>query len=441
MKKTVLIAFGLFMALGVTAQPEKPKPTAAPEKPKKVQVTPYGFVRNYFTYDSRNMYTVIGGEYDMLPFDEKWSDDVDLNDYDNAKFLAISSRVGLRLSGPNVGNARTSGRIEGDFGGFGTTNSVMRIRLAYMQFDWTNDRYSSSLLMGQDWHPLSGSVMPDVLGMAAGAPFRPHSRTPQVRFTYNLPNGLGASLAALYQLQYMNNGPSGMDIATPVASTSFANNAVVPELFVGVHFRDANVYAQLGADMQTIRPRNFGTDPSTNKTVRVNETLTSFTPTAYFQYVDGKFGLKCRTMLAQNTSHLNQLNGYAILQAYADGSYSYTPMRASISYLNLSYGKKWKGNIFFGYMKNLGARQNLYTDASGNVFIFMKGNKEFTNLDAIWRVAPAFSFNVSHVNFGIEYELTAASYGNLNANGSIADDSYLHTVTNHRVCVLMKYNF
>lgn len=30
---------------------------------KKVRVTPYGFVRNYFNYDSRNTYTVVGGEY------------------------------------------------------------------------------------------------------------------------------------------------------------------------------------------------------------------------------------------------------------------------------------------------------------------------------------------------------------------------------------------
>lgn len=431
----------LSLVVGVTAQPEKPKSMAAPEKPKKVQVTPYGFVRNYFTYDSRNMYTVIGGEYDMLPYDEKMSDGVDLNDYDNAKFLAITTRVGLRLSGPNLGNARTSGRIEGDFGGFGTTNSVMRIRLAYMQLDWSNDRYSSSLVMGQDWHPLSGNIMPDVLGMAAGAPFRPHSRTPQVRFSYNLPSGLGASMAALYQLQYMNNGPSGMDITTPIASTSFANNAVVPEFFVGLHYRDAKVYAQLGADMQTIRPRNFGTDPSTNKTVRVDEMMTSITPTAYFQYVDGKLGFKCRTMLAQNTSHLNQLNGYAIIGANADGSYEYAPMRASISYINFCYGKKWKGNIFFGYMKNLGAAQSLYHDALGNAYIFMKGNNEFTHLDAIWRVAPSFSFNVGYVNLGVEYELTSAAYGDLSADGSINDDAALHSVINHRVCVLMKYNF
>ncbi len=441
MKKSFLTACLLLLAVSVVAQPDKPKSSAAPDKPKKVQVTPYGFVRNYFTYDSRNMYTVIGGEYDMLPYDQKLKDNVDLNDYDNAKFLAITTRIGLRLNGPNLGKAQTSGRIEGDFGGFGDNNHVMRIRLAYMQLDWQNERFSSNLVLGQDWHPLSGSIMPDALGMAAGAPFRPHSRTPQMRFTYNMSNGLGASIAALYQLQYMNNGPTGSDISTPTASTSFANNAVVPEVFVGVHYRDAKVYAQLGADLQTICPRNFGTDPTTNATVRVDETVTGITPTAYFQYLDGKFGLKCRTMLAQNTSHLNQLNGYAIVGTNADGSYNYAPMRASISYLNLSYGKKWKGNLFFGYMKNLGAEQNLYTDAAGNPFIFMKGNKNFTHLDAIWRVAPAFSFNVSHVNLGIEYELTSASYGDIDANGSIIDNANLHSVINHRVCVLMKYNF
>ena len=441
MRKSILVIALMIAALPAVAQPEKPKPTAAVDKPKKVQVTPYGFVRNYFNYDSRNMYTVIGGEYDMLPYDANMSDGVDLNDVSQAHLLAISSRVGLRLSGPMLGNAATSGCIEGDFGGFGTTNTVMRIRLAYMQLDWRNENYTTNLLIGQDWHPLSGNIMPDVLGMAAGAPFRPHSRTPQVRLTYTLGNGLGASMAALYQLQYMYNGPQDTNIHVSTASTAFANKAIVPEMFFGLHYRKGKIYTQLGADVQTLRPRNFGADPLSGNTVRVDETLTSITPTFYFQYLDGKFGLKCRTMLARNTSHLNQLNGYAIVGANADGSYDYAPLNASISYLNISYGSKWKGNIFLGYMKNLGAGQDLYADAAGNNFIFMKGGEAFTHLNSLWRIAPSISFNLSYINLGLEYEMTAATYGDRASDGSILLNDNLRNIVNHRICMLARYNF
>jgi len=416
----------------------------------KVTVTPYGFVRNYFTYDTRNMYTVIGGEYDMLPFDEDIVDGVDLNDYANAKFLALTSRVGLRLAGPKVWGARTSGRIEGDFGGFGTTNTVFRIRLAYLKLDWANEGGNkSSLVMGQDWHPMSGSIMPDALGMAAGAPFRPHSRTPQVRYEYSLASGFGVTAAALYQLQFMYNGPNGTAIRTSTNSTSFANNAVVPELFFGLNYRDEHLFTQLGVDVQSLRPRYFGiaTDNyGTTTLVRVDEWLTSFTPTLYVQYLDGLFGFKGRTLLAQNTSHLNQLNGYGVSSFDpATGLATYAPLRATISYLNFSYGKKYKVNLFMGYMKNLGAENDLYDFNLGtgalDLQLFVKGGNNFTHLNSIWRIAPAVSYNLKHYNIGIEYEVTGASFGDWAANGSIVDNDNLHQVVNHRICAMVKYNF
>ena len=45
-----------------------------------IRVKPYGFVRNYLTIDSRKTYTVIGGEYNMIPFDIDTVDGVDKND-------------------------------------------------------------------------------------------------------------------------------------------------------------------------------------------------------------------------------------------------------------------------------------------------------------------------------------------------------------------------
>ena len=189
MKKTLLTVLCLAVAFGAAAQDDKEA------KPDKVKIKPYGFVRNYFNFDTRNTYTVVGGEYNMIPYDEKWNgtpaqcdamgvERVDLNAVPHASFQALTTRFGLALEGPKVMGAATSGKVEADFGGFGTTNTVLRLRLAYLKLHWANSMgLSQDLLVGQYWHPLSGDIMPEVLGMASGAPFRAHSRTPQLTYT------------------------------------------------------------------------------------------------------------------------------------------------------------------------------------------------------------------------------------------------------------------
>lgn len=433
---------------------------------KKLRAVPYGFVRNYFNYDSRNTYTVIGGEYNMIPYDEKWNvteqfaeennvERVDLNAVPQAHFLAITTRLGFNIEGPDVLGAKTTGKMEADFGGFSTTNSVLRIRHAYVKMNWQDTAHNMSheLLAGQTWHPLSGDIMPEVLGMAAGAPFRAHSRTPQLRYIMYHGN-IGLTAAALYQLQYMYNGPEFSNNAwTSTNSTKYAFNAIMPELFLGVQFKNANIYTQLGSTMQPIRPRNFdyfdvkdndGNVLMANVARPVNEMMYSFTPTFYFQYTKNLCAVKFRTMLASNTSHVNQLNGYGVTDVAADGTWSYAPIRATISYLNFAYGKKYRANLFLGYMKNLGAGQDLYnfgTEMAAKYLVFMKGGNNFTGINSVYRVAPSISYNLSHFNVGLEYEWTACTYGEQATNGSILNNDKLHQVSNHRICALVKYNF
>ena len=191
---------------------EKPADKVKPEKPQKVTVTPYGFIRNYLNFDSRRTITSCGGEYLMIPYDEDWNitpeeeaaligngvtapEGTDLrfdrNAMPQAHLLALSSRFGLNLNGPGIWVWQSSnGKLEADFAGFGTNNTVLRLRLAYLQLT-RGGRYGQSLTIGQNWHPLS--FIPDVLGMAAGAPFRAHSRTPQVQRHSVLPSRLCGS--------------------------------------------------------------------------------------------------------------------------------------------------------------------------------------------------------------------------------------------------------
>ncbi len=428
MKKLIVMAATLMVSL----------PFVYSQDTSRVRIKPYGFVRNYYTFDSRKTYTVIGGEYNMIPYDELWNEDhtEDLNDVPQGQLQALTSRFGVAITGPRVLGFNASGKLEGDFGGFGANNTVLRLRLAYVKLT----RGGSELLVGQDWHPLSGDIMPEVLGMAAGAPFRPHSRTPQIRSSIYF-GAFGYTAALLWQLQYMNNGPTSPSNPTSTASLGFANNALWPEAFIGANFRQGAWYMQLGVDAQVLRPRTHAVVGGVTR--RVDESVTSLTPTLYAQYVGRIWSVKFRTLLAENTSHLNQLCGYAVSGVNEDGSWRYVPIRNTISYLNIAYGKKYRCNLFLGYIKNLGASTDLWSDpAMGGYHIYMKGGEEFTHMNSIYRIAPSFSYNVQAFNIGLEYELTAVTYGDIAANGSIViDNANLHRVVNHRLCALIKYNF
>lgn len=430
MKKMIIMAAMLLATL----------PFVQAQDTNKVSIKLYGFIRNYLTFDSRKTYSVVGGEYNMQPYDELWNEDhsEDLNDIASLRLQALTSRFGVDVTGPRIWGWNSSAKLEGDFGGFGTNNTVLRLRLAYIKLGKQN----SQLVFGQDWHPLSGDIMPEVLGMAAGAPFRPHSRTPQIRSVHYL-GSFGYTAAVMWQLQYVNNGPQSASDPTSVASIDFAHHAIWPEAFMGLNFRNAPWYVQMGVDAQIIRPRMFSFDGLVTR--KVDETVTSLTPTLYAQYVSDKWSVKFRTLLAENTSHLNQLCGYAVTGVNDDGSWNYAPIRNSISYLDISYGKKVRANLFFGYIKNLGVGGELYDfdadPAAVQYRIYMKGGENFINLNSIYRLAPSISLNTKLFNIGIEYEWTAATYGELLPDGTVANNANLHQVSNHRICALVKYNF
>ena len=62
----------------------------------------------------------------------------------------------------------------------------------------------------------------------------------------------------------------------------------------------------------------------------------------------------------------------------------------------------------------------------------------FKNLDSFWRVSPSVIYTHNAMQIGIEYEPTTVGYGKMNADGSV---DKTHSVTNHRICTILKYNF
>ena len=119
-KRLFIVSLLALFTLGAFAQ-EKEKPS----------FKFYGFVRNYACYDTRESLTSNSEQFYYMPKDIKLdANGNDLNAQDNIMLLSITTRVGLNVSGLNFLGSKASAKIEADFAGFGTSNTVLRIRQA-----------------------------------------------------------------------------------------------------------------------------------------------------------------------------------------------------------------------------------------------------------------------------------------------------------------------
>ena len=139
-----------------------------------------------------------------------------------------------------------------------------------------------------------------------------------------------------------------------------------PEVYAAIAYRSKGFLIRAGVDVVSIKPRYFSTtqvpaptedDPDAKKTVidrKVSDRKTSILGYVYTQYAYKKFAVKAKTTFGEGGEHMNLMSGYAKVGVNDDGSWNYASMRNSSSWLSLSYGKKWQGVLFVGYVKNLG---------------------------------------------------------------------------------------
>lgn len=422
MRKTLFLASLLaLLATGAFAQ-EKEKPT----------LKFYGFVRNYACYDTRESLTSNSEQFYYMPKDIKLNElGEDLNAQDNIMLLSITTRLGLNVNGLNFLGSKTSAKVEADFAGFGTSNTVLRIRQAYAKMDWEH----SKVLVGQAWHPAMGDMMPDVFSLETGAPFTPFSRSPQVRYDYETKN-VKLTATALYQFQYTSYGPDG-------ASFNYARNAVVPEMYFQGIIKSGDFMMGLGVDVLALKPRQLynavvpaadGNGTTTISRVCNEKLMTGVTPTLFASYKKGNWGVKGRVTYAQNAAHMSMISGYAVTEKLDNGEWRYSSINSIGGWVDATYKQPLKTGYltfccFAGYTKNLGCMNDIEGD------IYMRGEK---NMDYMWRVAPSVLYTHNAMQIGIEYNPTTVGYGKPDSKYNMSD---VHAVTNHRICAMLKYNF
>ena len=416
----------------------------------------YGFVRNYFIYDSRESVSGTADLFYYLPKDVSMKDGIDINDESSFRFVALTSRLGVDVTGYSIGNVHFGAKIEGDFYA-GLSNSTnanatvyfpsstkisgtaqARLRQAYATVTWKDlpmgedQKASVALKIGQGWHPMAADF-PHVFSLEVGAPFGPFSRTPLVQMDANLGSNWFVSAAALWQMQYQSNGPIG-------GSAMYMKYGKTPEAYAALGYKTKNFLVKAGVDVLSIKPRVFGT--LNEKTVKVSDRKTSVLGYAYAQYSYKKFAVKAKTTYGEGGEHMNLMSGYAKIGENSDGSWNYASLRNSSSWLSLIYGKKWQGVLMLGYMKNLGLAEAASGPlAKSDVYFCTNG---FSNINQMYRINPQIIYNIGKLNVGLEYQWTSVQYGEYN-EGKLNEfglaDKNLHWVGNHRINMMVKYNF
>ena len=445
----------------------------------KQHFKPYGFIRNYFTYDSRESWSGTGDLYNYQPKDENWNQTEaeaetsgaprqDLNAVSTFRFLSLTTRLGLNIVGYKWRGTEFGGKIEADFyAGLSTKTSTVdskikethavsgvaqfRLRQAYLTLGWDSlpmmkgkDFARVDLTIGQTWHPMAADLC-DVISLASGAPFGPFNRSPMVKMDARLGKYVTLTAAGLWQMQYLSIGPGNLQ------SAEYMLYGKTPEAYLGLSVHDKGWIFRAGADVLSISPRHLGT--LNGVTVKVNDRLTTVSPFAYLQYKKGDFSFKAKSIFAESGEHMNMYGGYGVKGVNADGPYSYTPIRHSTTWISLVYGgkvgaqedkhpQKLQGILFGGYVKNFGTKEALYDlDGDGKFTKSEFYNPRSAAMNQMWRLSPTLLYTVGKFQLGLEYEITSVQYGDGKLDAYALSTNGLHWITNHRVQLMTKYNF
>ena len=424
MKKT-----GLFLAFALLAAG-----TASAQK-KHFDYKFYGQIRTDLFYNSRSNSETVDGLFYMYPKDEmKDPNGEDLNGAPNGNFYTLYTRLGVDVKGPELGHGiRPSAKVEVDFRGSGTSYSMIRVRHAYFNLDF---KKHSSLLVGQTWHPLYGDVAPDIMNLNMGAPYQPFSRAPQARYRFHQKN-FQLTAAAIWQSQYLAVGPADNEVGTvgTKKSQDFLKNGLTPEFYLGLDYKTPHLLAGVGLEMMSMTPRTTSDITKENsagdtysETYRVHERITSLSYEAHVKYQKESFLLAAKSVLGSNLTQTSTVGGYGITATDpVTGEQEYTPLKTSHTWVNVMYGKKLRGGLFGGYLKNLGATEKV----NGLIGTGL-------DLDQLATATAEISYNLPNWKFGVEYSYCNAWYGSNDEKGKVVDT---HRVDNHRIVAVALFQF
>ena len=182
---------------------------ASAQEEDPAQYKLYGFIRNYTVFDTHEVNAGTQDLYFYMPKDRRLDEDGrDLAEIPTFRMLALTTRLGLNVSGYRFGELKVSGAVEGDFYCMSGSVATFRLRQAYIGMLWDNLEVGDLLVnVGQTWHPMAAD-MPHMTNLETGAPFNPFNRSPQVMFHWTVGKFTWTG-GILYPMQYLPTGPNG----------------------------------------------------------------------------------------------------------------------------------------------------------------------------------------------------------------------------------------
>ncbi len=382
-----------------------------------VTVSIHGFAKADVAWDSRQVVEAREGFLVFYPQKPKYdAQGEDINATPGFNSWAMTSRVNIKATGPKVLGATAMAFVEGDFTGpSNTENNAFRLRHAYVSLAWEK----WSVLAGQYWNPMDvPEMLPKVLALNTGAPFRSFTRSPMVKAEYKF--GSSKIIAAIYtQRDYQSSGPSG-------ASANYLRTSGLPNFHLQYQLNRGSIIMGIGADYKMIRPRM-----TSDSLIIDDNKVSSFSALAYIGYSKGKFGIKGQALYGQNLSDHLMLGGYAVS--------SIDPTTDAREYVNLNNLSSWIDcnyritpavnlGLFAGYSQNLGTEKDVVGAFYG------RGD----DIASLYRLSPRIEWIYGPVQFIAEVEYTAAAFGKPD-NRYKFDET--ETTNNLRVQTALVYNF
>jgi hypothetical protein len=383
------------------------------DQPQTFGLTLSGYIKTDVFYDSRQEVKGREGEFELYPSAKSLdATGTDLNAIGDFNILSVQSRLTGKITAPDFLGAKSTGLFEGEF--FGTSDADVngfRLRLGYVNLNWDN---STQLLIGQAWHPLFiTDAAPGTVSYNTGTPFKTLSRNPQIKITQAFNSNINVSLAFISERDFQSAGPTSgtslTNIATSISSTTFAQDAIIPNTDIQVAYRDQNIVLALTGDYKVLEPLQsvIGSSGSIHQTTAtISSTIEQLTA----KYKTADWSATIEGIYAQNPVSQYLIGGYAIQSLdTSKGTVSYTNFNTLSVWTDLVYGKEYQFGLFAGYTENLGTSDNITTS---KLYFYGRGN----NIKDICRISPRFALNFGKTRFAWELEYTVAAYGTNNAS-------------------------
>lgn len=346
----------------------------------------------------------------------------------NTSMSVRQTRLGLRIEGGKVGNAKLTGVVEADFFGgspaigIGENFGVVRVRLANAKLDWKN----TSLTIGQDWIPFAPQNPVSIADAAIpqfAAAGNNWARLPQVKVEQRFNNGKVVWQGAVLAPQTGDSNTSANFLQQPNSGAL----SRLPFFQTRISFNDKNWFATKKAGSIGVSA-HYGRSRATSTSAPIIEEDIE----SYGVALDWNFPLHKRLVWSGEGFFGRNLAGFqsGVFQNYnSDFAVRQNNVLVAVGTRGIGTSGGWTQ---LGFTPNWNADKSTFYGSIGlddpkNVDLVNLRARDFRSrnlawaFDAIYKFTPQFQFGLEFRQLNTNYLLSGkkrANHVNLGASYS-----------------------